>query len=261
MKTFCFTVDDNITFFKEICQNQYASIFDHPYLALYHSLHEKYNLKIQLNLFFKDAENDDFDLSQFPAHYRAQWEACSDWLKMSFHSQWQKELPYVDADYQEVSDHCQEIHEQILRFAGPASLAKTTTVHYCHTTQAGRQALVDQGYRGLLGLFGSEANIHTSYSIPLEYCRDIYRGQPLNYEGVTIASIDIVLNNHSEQAILAQLEALQHRQHINVMIHEQYFYPDYRAYQPDFGTKIESAFRALCESGYQSCFFEEYINA
>lgn len=259
MKTFCFTVDDNLRFLRETVQNQYNSIFDHPYLALYRSFHEKFNMKIHLNLFYKEQEHDDFDLSQIPDRYRTQWEEASLWLKLSFHSRWNNEQPYEHSGYQEVFDHCQAVHDQILRFAGPDSLAKTTTVHYCQTTDEGRQALADLGYRGLLGLFGSESYIHTSYNVPLEHCLDIFRGTPYTYEGVCVASIDIVLNNHSEEKILAQLEQMSHRQHINVMIHEQYFYPDYRAYQPDFGQKLESTFAYLCAHGYESRFFEECI--
>ena len=30
MKTYCFTVDDNIRFLKELTENGSASLFDHP---------------------------------------------------------------------------------------------------------------------------------------------------------------------------------------------------------------------------------------
>ena len=43
---FCFTVDDNIRFLKEITENRYQSIFDHPYLAMYRRLHEEFDLKV-----------------------------------------------------------------------------------------------------------------------------------------------------------------------------------------------------------------------
>ena len=49
MKTFCFTVDDNIRCLREINEKNYDSIFDHPYLAVYKRLHERFGLKVQLN--------------------------------------------------------------------------------------------------------------------------------------------------------------------------------------------------------------------
>lgn len=257
MKTFCFTVDDNIRFFRELSEHQHGSIFDHPYLAMYRRLHERYGLKVQLNLFYKA---DDFDLSQFPGNYRSQWQAYSSWLKMSFHSEWETPKPYEHSAYQEVFDACKTVHDQIERFAGSDTLAKTTTIHYCLTTDEGRKALSDLGYRGLLGLFGTKEQPHSSYSVPDELCPAIQQGNILSYDGVSIASIDIVLNNHTKEEILAKLQALHDREHINVMIHEQYFYPDYGRYQPDFEEKLDAAFACLTENGYHSRFLEECLN-
>ena len=53
MKTFCFTVDDNIRFLKDLTEQKYTSIFDHPYLAMYKRLHDAFGLKVQLNLFYQ----------------------------------------------------------------------------------------------------------------------------------------------------------------------------------------------------------------
>ena len=46
------------------------------------------------------------------------------------------------------------------------------------------------------------------------------------------------------------------RNGIRVMIHEQYFYSDYKRYQPDFEEKLRSSFAFLCDRGYQSVFYE-----
>jgi hypothetical protein len=43
------------------------------------------------------------------------------------------------------------------------------------------------------------------------------------------------------------------------MIHEQYFYPDYKRYQPDFEEKLEKTFEKLTDNGYESVFFEETL--
>ena len=71
MKRFCFTVDDNIRFLEELTRGSCNSIFDHPYLGLYRRLHEKYGLKVQLNLFY---EMPGFDLSLVTDRYRAEWQ-------------------------------------------------------------------------------------------------------------------------------------------------------------------------------------------
>ncbi len=44
-------------------------------------------------------------------------------------------------------------------------------------------------------------------------------------------------------------------------IHEQYFYPDYYAYQPDYGEKILKASSIAAENGYSFIFAEDIITA
>ena len=92
IKNFCFTVDDNIRFLKEITENHYQSIFDHPYIAVYKRLHEEFDLKIQLNLFY---QMENFDLSLMSDAYYNEWKDNSDWLKLSFHSAMENDVEEV----------------------------------------------------------------------------------------------------------------------------------------------------------------------
>ena len=256
MKCFCFTVDDNIRFLKELTQQPRDSIFDHPYLAMYQQFHEKFGLKVQLNLFYEMPE---FDLSMVTNRYYEQFQANADWLKMSFHSQWENERPYEFSDYEEVYRDCKAVNDQILRFAGPEVLGKTTTVHYCRTTEEGLRAMKDTGAEGLLGLFGTMEAPRTSYSVPQDYGDAIRAGQVIEYLGVKIASIDMVINDVTQQQLIPRLETLLEHQQIRVMIHEQYFYPDYPRYQENFESKLETVFVFLENHGYASRFFEEML--
>ena len=256
MKTICFTVDDNIRFFREITENNYESIFDHPYLAMYKRLHEEFSLKIQLNLFYK---TDGFTLSDMTDKYGIEWAENSDWLKMSFHSDFENVNPYKESGYGEVYSDCNRVNREILRFASEKTLAKTTTLHYCDTTESGVRALADNGVSGLLGIFGSEENPRTSYSLSEENAREIRRGKFLKVGNMSYSSLSIVLNSFPVDVILEKLISLGDRSHLNVMIHEQYFYPDYKRYQPEFEDKLRVAFDFLKKNGYESVFFEELI--
>lgn len=127
MKSYCFTVDDNIRFLKELTQDVYSSIFDHPYLAMYRRLHEKFGLKVQLNLFY---EMPGFDLSQVTDRYKDEFARNANWLKMSFHSKWENERPYECSAYEEVFRDGKAVNDQIVRFASPEALGKTTITHF-----------------------------------------------------------------------------------------------------------------------------------
>ncbi len=231
-------------------------MFDHPYLAMYRRLHDEFELKVQLNLFYR---MEDFDLSQVSADYYEEWETNSDWLKLSFHSELENIRPYENSGYDEVYEDCKRVHEQIKRFASPAALANTTTIHYCLLTEEGLAAMEDNRVFGLLGLFGNNEKPRTSYGIEESKAERIRNGEILNIGKISFASIDIVLNSFEAEEILEQLMRMRHRSCIRVMIHEQYFYEDYARYQPDFEEKLRSTFSFLSGEGYQSRFYEDLI--
>ena len=254
MKKFCFTVDDNIRFLRMLTEENADSLFSNPYLALYKRLHEKYNLNVQLNLFY---EMPGFDLSQMTDRFKSEWEENARWLKLSFHSRLENVDPYLNSGYDEVYNDCAAVHREILRFAGEQSLGKTTTIHYCQTTPEGLRALRDHGIQGLLGLFGTEDAPRSSYSLPESDAALLRKGEILHRHGIDFYSLDLVMNLYDRDELLHRLRALLNRDSLRVMIHEQYFYPDYHAYQPDFGEKLDRAFGLLAENGYESCFAEQ----
>lgn len=231
-------------------------MFDHPYLAMYRRLHKEFDLKIQLNLFYR-MEN--FDLSQVSDAYYEEWKENSDWLKLSFHSDFENVRPYEFSGYDEVYEDCKRVHEQIKRFASDKVLANTTTIHYCLLTEGGLMAMEDNRVFGLLGLFGSNQDPCTSYGIAESEAEKIRNGEILKIGKISFASIDIVLNCLSISEILEKLMHMKQRDCIRVMIHEQYFYEDYSRYQPEFEEKLRSTFSFLCDSGYKSSFYESLI--
>ena len=256
MKNFIFTVDDNIRFLKEICEKEEKSIFDHPYLAMYKRLHEKFGLKIQLNLF---SECEGFCLRDMTDKYKSEWEKNADWLKLSFHSWLENVRPYAESGYGEVFFDCYDTNGEIRRFAGEKSLAKTTTVHYCALTDNGIDAMKSNGYSGLLGLYSGGDAPRISYQNTKEEAERLISGESVASGGMFYGAIDIVLNLFTKEEILEKLSALLDRKVIKIMIHEQYFYKDYKRYIPDFEEILASSFEFLTKNGYKSEFFERFI--
>ena len=255
-KHFIFTIDDNIRFLQELTEHNSASLFSHPYTNMLKELHEVYGIKVQLNLFY---QNSSFTLSQMTDKYQEEWAKNSNWLKLSFHSRLENVSPYQNSDYEEVYEDCQQVHKEIFRFAGKNSLAKTTTIHYCQTTEEGVRSLKNCGVKGLLGLYGTLENPRISYTSSLSDALLLQNGKIVESNGIAFSGIDIVLNCFTTPQNLAQLQCLQARESIKVMIHEQYFYKDYKAYQPDFKNKLEAVFLFLRNNGFESCFFEDII--
>ena len=257
MKRFCFTVDDNIRCLRHLTEQRPASMFDLPYFGFYRRLHEKYGLKVQLNLFYEEG---DFNLSLVTDAYRDEWEANADWLKLSFHSksEWPAR-PYEFSGYDEVFADCSAVNREILRFAGEKSLAKTTTVHYCRNTADGLRALRDCGVEGLLGLFGTEESPRTSYEVTEEHLPAIRRSETVVFREIAMGSLDVILNECRPDVAHARVEALLDRENAHIMTHEQHYYPDRSGHSYEFEPKTEDAVALLCENGFAPAFFEEMM--
>lgn len=262
MRSFTFTVDDNIEFLKDLSSAEYADkgFFDHPYLAMYRRLHERFGAKIQLNLFYK---TDGFDLSRMTERYRPDFEACSDWLKMSFHSRAEfPGKPYAEDSGDEMLRDLIDVEREILRFAGERSMTAATTIHYCRSTVEGTRMLGEHGVRGLMGLYGSDDAPRISYSIPAEAADRVRHGNVCEVEGIYHFPISLILNKHTIDEIPALLDKLNDHEFVGIMIHEQYFLPwfcrsEKVRFQPDFEQKLALSFDILLSQGRKFCFAEE----
>jgi len=56
-----------------------------------------------------------------------------------------------------------------------------------------------------------------------------------------------------------RFENLCKQEYVGILMHEQYFYEDYFAYEPDFAKKVEWATKTLLEKGYKHLSMEELI--
>ncbi len=256
---FRFSVDDNIIFLKDITYSGYNSIFENPYLSMYKRLHEKYGLKVQLNLFY---QTDDFNLSIMTDKYKNEWIENSYWLQLSFHSRSELPMPpYKNSGYDEVYNDCKLVHDEIIRFAGEQTLNLHTTIHCCDTTKEGVLALYDAGIRGLVGIFGTNEKQRNCYALNYEDYKVLYE-KPFYFDASSkmyFFNINMVINTFKAEDIENHLSQLIGREYIEVMIHEQYYYEDYPWYQPDFENKLKITFSYLLNNGYKSVFIDEIV--
>ncbi len=260
------SLDDNILFLKDISDNsaRYKSIFDNPYLGFLKEVHDTYGTKIHLNIYY---QTEGFNLSQMTDKFRNEWKANSGWLRLSFHALQNKpDNPYINSGYDEVKKDCDMVKAEILRFAGEEQFDRVTTLHWGAATLEGTRGLRDGGYTGLAGYFNVGA--HES---PVSYYLDMDERRHLNErfiwrdnkEGIIFSRIAIVINNSKLDKIVPYLNSLKVGAHkpgyIDLMIHEQYFHPDYVEYQPDYRQKVMTAVKWATENGYKPAFLSECI--
>ena len=151
MKKAYFYIDDVIWCFRDIARQKPKSIYDIPFMGMLKESHDKYGMKVQLNVFLRTDfyyGNDEFYLSEMPDFYKPEFETASDWLKFGFHAKQEfPDYPYVNATYEDVKADFDETKAQVIRFAGEKSFANAVVTHWRPMSKAGCKALYDSGIR------------------------------------------------------------------------------------------------------------------
>jgi len=198
-----------------------------------------------------------------PDIYKEEWTNNSDWLKLSFHSlQENPPIPYEHSSREEIKKDCDLVQSEIIRFAGIESLNLYTTLHYAAATKYGCLGLKDCGVKGLVGLFGTTGNLHCSYHLSYDVCAFL-QNHPYykdNETNLFFFNNDMVINTVKLNEIPVLLKPKIGKGFIEIMIHEQYFYKTYFAYQSDFKDKVISAISFLINNEYQSVFLDEIVD-
>jgi len=260
-----FSIDDNIWFLKEITINaeRYKSIFDNPYLALWKEVHDTYGTKVHLNIFY---QTNGFNLSQMTDKFKDEWKANASWLGLSFHARGEfPDKPYISAGYDQVNKDCELVKNEIRRFAGEEVMGSETTLHWGEGTVEACRALRDHGYTALAGYFNVDDNTApVSYYLNVEQRRHlknrfIWRD---NKEGIIFSRIALVVNTENLDKIIPYLDNVKRTynpKYIDLMIHEQYFYPDYAGYQSDYREEVITAVKWAVDNQSKPGFLKECL--
>jgi len=260
------SLDDNIWFLRDISQNAsvYRSIFQNPYLGFLKQVHDTYGTKVHLNIYY---ETDGFNLSQMTDRFRNEWRENSGWLRLSFHAfANEPDRPYIDAGYAKVKHDCDMVMDQIRRFAGEELIGPETTLHWGEATVEGCRALRDSGYVCLPCDFNVDNDLAPcSYYLDVEKRRHINKRLIWrdNREGIIFVRCTIIIDTHKLDRIIPFLENVKQdplkSAYIDLLIHEQYFYPFYSAYQPDYKEKVLKAVGWAADNGYEPAFLGDCV--
>ena len=294
---FYFTVDDVIVFLYDLNKDpdKYPSMFDHPFLAPFKKAHELYGANIHLNLYYEYNEDsakdfsehkDYFNLSMMTDKYKPEFEANADWLTLSYHAHANyPDMPGKVYPPEFFAKSIRMVHKEIIRFAGPKSLAPATTMHFGNSYMENQRAYRDGGYRIQFGSFRMVDNdepylgYYGRDGLP-RYLRgagvDAYNRQSDAEEGATgrdfwkdniedimFCHTDMVLNVIKLEDVIPWMDKYMslrpNSTFFHPMIHEEYYYPDYFNYIPDCGERVLTAIGHLYELGYRSVPIEQIV--
>lgn len=255
---------DDVSFsLRELAVRGCGSIWDSHFLALLRRLHESYGTKFTVNLYYE--ADDGFTLAHFPARYRAEWAEASDWMGLTFHAYAdQPDRPYQYAPAERLLADLELVRSEVLRFAGAECWIPPTVLHWGMATRDALRAMASRGVRALSGYFGREPwgyDVH--YWLEDERAEYLHRrGALMDWDlGIVFSRIDMVVNSTPLEAIVPKLEAREadpeRSDVVDLLTHEQYFFPHYANYIPDHAERLERAIRWVTDHGYAPVFFHE----
>ena len=270
-----FFFDDCCFFLRDITRQKPVSIFDNFFLGRLKKIHEKYNSKFLLNLFYADDHHKDFTLADVPVDYKEEFQANKEWLQLSFHAKSEfPDRPYQHADSAKLAADYDEVYNEVCRFAGSECFTPPLVLHWAMTNPENFHILKERGTRCLSGGYlgcvvsvseksHSVAVTDVGYHYEQDVAHCLVDCGPVWYD----RKYDIVLGtgmvccNYDDIATLQKkFAALPPEQEIiSLMSHEQYSFPDYFNYIPDHLDRVEEACRLAQEYNCTPAWFSKGI--
>ena len=268
-----FCIDDNIYTFSDIAKERPGSIFDHFYFRKLRKLHERFDLRLTVNLFWEDMRSG-FTLADFPDCYKAEFQDNSAWMKLAFHAR--AEFPdriYQNAEVKTLLRDYDAVGEQIIRFAGAETLTAPQNIHWSMVKPGALPELRKRGVLFLGGLFfdgqtriGEAESAQTACDAGYfenEENALFIRQNKVWHDfrcDITMGIENIVLNLEPMPALKKKLAALfadRKNETLHMLTHEQYSYSSYREYLPDHFDRMALMAETAREAGYRFVSFSE----
>ena len=140
-------IDDHSFFFTDLAKERPKKAFDHFYLKGLKNIHDKYGLKVTLNLFYHN-DHFDFELKDMPDIWKSEFIDNSDWMKFSFHSYSEfPDRPYLETTREEFARDWDLVQNNIYRFAGEECYIPPVVIHWANIHPVAAQEYIARGCR------------------------------------------------------------------------------------------------------------------
>ena len=304
-------IDDVIFLFRDLATQRPKSCWDHFFLKALREAHDRYGLRVQLNVFYRNdvyygTRGAEFTLKDMPDVWKAEFQAAKDWLRFGFHSYSEfPDYPWINAGYDDVVWTWNLLTREVERFAGPGMFAKAVTPHWGPMSKEGCVALRDCGVKAIWVSAGKRYAYNRDrtvlpygHGMRVENFRkpetavfwrpgggDDISVSACGYNHLLPDQVAITrgtynwlhdkatgcnfmtfgcgapcLNLYKLEDIPARMREVLGNEYLIHATHEEYWYPDYFAYQPDSREKLLTAVKMVHDAGYQYFFIEDKVD-
>ncbi len=263
-KRYRFSIDDNSFWCRDLLKNKPKYINDNYYLAILKKLHDEFGVKFTLNLFYETPEKD-FNLSMMSPQWKEQLQENAEWMRLTWHAYSEfPDRPYQYTTAEKFEHDYELIHGEVVRFAGEACWIPPSIVHWCEFPPALFPLLYKKGARTISGYFvkGGERYV-ISYEMDEERCAYLENHDALMdfASGICLSRTDLIFNNTPVEQVIPKLAPYiddpDNGEYIDLLTHEQYFWPFYFNFVPDHYERIATGLRFLNEHGYKPIWQHE----
>ena len=206
-------------------------------------------------------------------------------MRFGFHARHElPDWPYLNATYDEVMKDYTDIEKEVIRFAGKEMLTRSAIAHWVTMTKEGLMALKDKGIEMISCTMGDKVDFpeaRSTFSTEHNFKLNENKNLPVSEAfvsqrkggGFTFGNFNhldngmymnrfacILLNATKLSDFDPILNNLKKYEHTCLAMHEQYFYDDYFAYEPDFAEKVGYAWKAMLDAGFEPILMDELVD-
>ena len=275
-----FYLDDVIFVFRDLARDRPKSCWDHFLLSAFKEAHEKYGLTAQFNIFYRNdfyygARGAEFTLRDMPDKWRDEFQAAKDWFRFGFHSYSEfPDYPWLNASYDDVKFTWDLLTREVERFAGPGMFAKAVTPHWGPMSKEGCVALKDCGVKAIWCSAGKRYEYNDDISVSacgynhllpeqVKITRGTYNWLHDKSTGCNFMTFGCgapCLNLYRLEDIPTRMRQVLGNEFLIHATHEEYWFKDYFAYQPDSRQKLLTSAKMVHDAGYKYFFIEDKID-
>lgn len=245
--------DDVLVMFKDIVDNNRASIFDNTALKFLKRMHDTYGMVFSCYCFYTNAD-DTFNLTMMPDTYKNEFIENANWLKFGVHYYKNGSGNFHTVDSDTGLTYYQQIITELFRITGSFNSIDTAPRFHNY---AGTLDVIQKIYNENLGITGLITAEDTRSSYYLDTTKNNYilkHDNMVDYNtGIKFFSTDLRLENISNpkaelESRLTNIEYASRMRELVIFTHEPYLS------QTGMQSKIEACCKFAVENGYSFDF-------
>ena len=206
---------DDVEVFADLIGNQqdYDSLFQHPFMAFLQELHRDYGMRITLYTYehLRNGNGRDTLLEDMPLKYKNDFRKASDWLRIGYHSNRAKFDSLVSVS--DFRDSYNNVNGAIAQFADSSMIASTLRFHYFFAPDSLLNALT-----GVKTLLCADDCNRLSYNLTTSEAMTVAKRGRINKNGISYRRTDLRVDDNFR--VIGDLKRIENVDTLVVFTHE-----------------------------------------